>query len=353
MVASRCRLVFAGAAFVAGGTVPNDWDSVVCAPITVQHAAVFNTRRATVVKLSGRIVAWQDVNSFEISDLFREQTKLEHYRAYIVVIGIAALLAQSALILLLMVGKWKRRHLDQTVRSLTRRHIDTGEEESRHLARELHDDIGQRLSLISMELDSVNLERIAGHKDGDLTFARALEELRTVISDVHNLSHRLHSSRLEHLGLQDALKELCEQIALRHELQLDLQMDEIGGSLDRDVTLCFYRVAQEALSNVARHSSSSRATVRLIVSNGILKLQVIDDGAGFDSSKTLSGLGMVTMEERLRILGGKLSVTSKPGEGTVVTAQASLSRLKHPKSRGAKGRSKSANRQEALTDKRV
>jgi signal transduction histidine kinase len=241
-----------------------------------------------------------------------------------VLIGGAVLLVQSALILLLILQMRERRRLDQIVRRLTARLIHAGEQERSHLARELHDDIGQRLSLVSMELDSLSRSPAAGSGDEDRTLRRIVEELQTVISDVHGLSHRLHSTRLEHLGLQDALKELCRHIAERYDLQLDLQMNKIEAELDRDVSLCFYRVAQEALCNIVRHSSSSKAAVRLAMSRAMLSLQVADNGVGFDPLKKPAGLGMVTMEERLRTVGGRLEVNSQPGAGTVVTALVSL-----------------------------
>jgi signal transduction histidine kinase len=291
--------------------------------------------------------------SAESAALLPAPTELEVYPDCILLAGVVLLLAQSALIILLMLRMQKHRRSDQTVRRLTRRLIHAGEEERRHLARELHDDIGQRLSLVSVELGSLNLRRAESLQDVDQEFEGALEELQTVISDVHGLSHRLHSSKFEHLGLREALRELCQQIARRHDLQIDLQMDEIGANLDGEVSLCFYRVAQEALSNVVRHSSSSRAAVRFVTSKGTLSLLVMDDGAGFDPSKVPAGLGMVTMEERLRIVGGRLLVTSKPGEGTAVTAQVSMTLLKHQKGREANSYAKVASRQETLTDRQA
>jgi signal transduction histidine kinase len=310
-------------------------------------------RGATPVGLAEHPAAEPDIKRVESAALFREPTVWERYRTEIILVGVAVLLAQSTLIVLLLLQIGKRRRSDETVRRLTRRLIHAGEDERRHLARELHDDIGQRLSLVSVELGSLNWSRAASREDGDQKFEEALGELQAAISDVHNLSHRLHSSKLEHLGLRDALRELCQQIAKRHGLQLDLQIDEISADLNRDVSLCFYRVAQEALSNVVKHSSSSRAAVRLVVSRGVLRLQVMDEGSGFEPMKTPSGLGMVTMEERLRIVGGRLSIASKPGEGTVVTAQVSLALLKHPKSKESRRLTNAVDRQESLTDKQA
>jgi signal transduction histidine kinase len=282
--------------------------------------------------------------SVEASVLFREPVTWGSHRAYMILAGVAILLAQAALIILLVLQMRRRIRSDQTIRSLTRRLIHVGEEERTHLARELHDDIGQRLSLVSVELGSLNWNRATSRQDGNRKLEQALEELQTLISDVHGLSHRLHSSKLEHLGLEDALKELCQQITQRHDLEIGLQMNEVRAGLDREISLCFYRVAQEALSNIVRHSSSSRATVRLAASRGMLRLQVKDDGTGFDPSKTPVGLGLVTMEERLRLIGGTLSVASKPGEGTTVTAQVSPAPLNRQKGNEANKRVKAPTR---------
>ncbi len=289
----------------------------------------------------------------ETAALLPAPTERESYLGGFVPAGVVLLLAQSALIVLLMLQMRKRKLSDQTVRRLTRRLIHAGEEERRHLARELHDDIGQRLSLVSVELGSLNWRRGASRQDGDQKFEDALEELRIVISDVHGLSHRLHSSKFEHLGLREALKELCQQIAQRHDLEVNLQMDEIRADLDRDVSLCFYRVAQEALSNVVKHSSSSQAAVRFAASRELLTLRVKDNGAGFDPAKTPPGLGLVTMEERLRIVGGKLSVISEPGEGTAVTAEVSLALPRRQKSSEAIRHAKTAGRPKALMEKQL
>jgi signal transduction histidine kinase len=281
-------------------------------------------------------VDWRQLKKWNIPEsrlpvgttvLFKEPTVRQRYRDYILAAAVI-LLTQLGLVILLVIQMRRRKRSDLTVRRLTRRLIHAGEEERRHLARELHDDIGQRLSLVSVQLGSSDRNHSGNRPEGDQKIGEALEELRTVISEIHGLSHRLHSSKLEHLGLQDALKELCQQIAQRHDLEIDLRMNEARSDLDRDVSLCFYRVAQEALSNVVKHSSSSRTVVRLVKSQDALVLQVRDSGAGFDPSRTPVGLGMVTMEERLRMLEGKLYVVSAPGKGTTVTAKVNLAVLR-------------------------
>src|SRR5262249_50839706 len=190
-----------------------------------------------------------------------------------------------------------------------------------HLARELHDDIGQRLSLLAVSLDIVKNDTRA-----DDPVRRKLEEslreLQELAEDIHNLSHRLHSSKLQHLGLPAALKEVCRQIGGQHHVEIDLETMNPCPSLSDDVSLCLYRVAQEALSNAVKHSRSKRIEVRLGSARERVWLQVKDFGVGFNPAVKADGLGLATMHERWRMVGGKLSIKSVTGSGTELTAEA-------------------------------
>jgi len=208
---------------------------------------------------------------------------------------------------------------------LSGRLIALAEEERKHLARELHDDIGQRLSLLAVELDLLTVEQdCAGSVRDKLN--QALAEIKELATDVHNLSHRLHSSKLQHLGLPVALKEVCRQIARQHHISIDLQVGDVSSPLPEDVSLCFYRVAQEALSNAAKHSHSKRVEVHLDSSHGRVLLQIKDFGIGFDPTTPIDGLGLATMQERLRMVGGTLSIRSAAGSGTELIAEAKAER---------------------------
>ena len=204
--------------------------------------------------------------------------------------------------------------------SVSGRLISLAEEERRHLARELHDDIGQRLSLLAVELDTLKNDF---HSEDELRerLAVALTGLQELAADVHNLSHRLHSAKLQHLGLSTALKEVCRQMAGQHQIEIDLHADN-ASSLPEDVSLCFYRVAQEALNNAVKHSHSRRVEVHLDNRHEQLFLQIKDFGIGFDPAVPVEGLGLATMRERLRMLGGTLSIRSIAGRGTELIAKA-------------------------------
>jgi signal transduction histidine kinase len=217
---------------------------------------------------------------------------------------------------------------------LTARLINMAEEERKHLARELHDDIGQRLSLVAVNLDVLKNE--AGFEDSlREKLKNALRELQELAADVHNLSHRLHSSKLQHLGLPLALKEVCRQLASQHHLEIDLESNEATVPLQEEVSLCFYRVAQEALNNAIKHSHSKRVKVHLDHDHRRVRLQVKDFGVGFDPATRVEGLGLATMQERLKMIGGTLSIRSVAGRGTELSAEALVQGGQHPRGRGA------------------
>jgi signal transduction histidine kinase len=248
----------------------------------------------------------------------REPTIWQTYTKY--VLGIAGLvLLQSILIIHLLLERRKRRQSDQALRVMTKRVIDASEEERRHIARELHDDFCQRLSLISFQIGSAGVESQSGDVAEQHDLDGPLRELDSLITDVHHLSHRLHSSKLEHLGLKFAMAELCRQISQKHDLQIDLRTDQLSTTPPRDISLCLYRVAQEALNNVIKHSGANSARIVLSETNGRLGMEITDSGKGFDPATVPTGLGLTAMAERVRIVDGDFKIKSRPGTGTTIT----------------------------------
>lgn len=233
------------------------------------------------------------------------------------------MLVQSGALLLLAEMARRRRRNDQVIRRLVRRINQAREEEQRHIARELHDNIGQRLSLLSIRLGSMSDLRLS-ESLGIAEIRDLTREVDEVISEVHNLSHSMHSSKLEHLGLADALDELCRIISLRHHIAIDFQPNEASGNESPEVALSFYRIAQEALNNVVRHSRADRAQVTLTRTGDRLTMQIRDGGIGFDTRVTSSGLGLASIEERILSIHGSLSVRSNSNEGTSITVEAPL-----------------------------
>jgi hypothetical protein len=138
------------------------------------------------------------------------------------------------------------------------------------------------------------------------------------------VSHRLHSSKLRLLGLKVALTEICRQVSRQHNLDIQLQAGELSSALSEDLSLCFYRIAQEALNNAVKHSHSTRIEVKLGDSSGRLWMRIKDFGVGFDPTSHANGIGLAAMRERLRMVGGSLQVKSSPGVGTELTAEAKV-----------------------------
>ena len=213
----------------------------------------------------------------------------------------------------------KLRQAQAVLHDLPARLIQAQEEEKQRIARELHDDIGQRLSLLMVGLEQVNRELPVFPMEGYGEFAELLQGMDEVTTDVHQLSHQLHSSKLQYLGLKAALRELCQQISVQHEITVLQHIDDVD--LTHDVQLCLYRVAQEALNNVVRHSDSKSASVRLTEVRGVVHLKITDRGVGFDARGTSEGLGLASMRERLRSVDGTFSVSSSLGHGTQIVAE--------------------------------
>jgi signal transduction histidine kinase len=256
---------------------------------------------------------------------FRTPSLLDQYKWYVVA-GVAAILVQAALILVLVTEMRRRKKSDLAIKNFGGRLINAAEEERKRIARELHDDIAQRLALVSIELDVMQPNVPMNHAGEQRSLREPVEQLNEVITDVHNLSHQLHSNKLHHLGLEVALKEVCQQLAKQHQLEIQFTAENVPFPLEEDLALCFYRLAQEALNNSVKHSGSARVEVRLRARDGTLMITVKDYGAGFDPSAMANGLGLATMRERLRLVEGKFLINSTPGGGTEVTAQARLTR---------------------------
>jgi signal transduction histidine kinase len=147
--------------------------------------------------------------------------------------------------------------------------------------------------------------------------------------DLHSLSHRLHSTRLEHVGLGSALRELCEEISEKYAIQVEFAERGVSFKIPTDVALCLFRVGQEALGNVVKHSHAQRAQVELSGASNEILLHIVDSGVGFDLARgdAAQGIGLISMRERLRLVGGVLSLRSAPTQGTEIIAEVPLSAL--------------------------
>jgi len=210
---------------------------------------------------------------------------------------------------------------DQELQRLAGHLIVAQEEERRRISRELHDDIGQRVALLVCELDCnrQGTSMAGGNMAKEGRSLRA--ELDALATDIHKLSHELHSASLQCGGLKVALKDLCRKYANNHRLEIDLQADEPDNKVPPQVALCLFRVAQEALANALRHARTEKIIVRVTQDGEKVRLLVKDFGVGFDTARQSGGIGLTSMRERLRLCGGVLLVKSAHGEGTEIAAE--------------------------------
>jgi signal transduction histidine kinase len=209
-------------------------------------------------------------------------------------------------------------HSRQQLRALAARLFSAQEDERRRLSRELHDDLNQRLAVLAMQVDSLQQQTPALAKPVRRELATLQDQLGALSDEIRRLAYQLHPSILEHLGLAVALRSCCAESSTHEGIPVRFEAENVPESLPLDVALCLYRVTQEALRNLARHSRAGQGTVRLVGTGEGLELSIADDGAGFDpaGAKAKGGLGLISMEERVRLGGGSLSVDSRPGEGT-------------------------------------
>ncbi|MCX6551599.1 MAG: PAS domain S-box protein [Acidobacteria bacterium] len=212
------------------------------------------------------------------------------------------------------------RRAEDELRSLSRRLIRAQEEERALLARELHDDVTQRLAVLAIDVGRAEMAD-AGGAHAEL-MASVRDGLVRLSEDIHSLAYQLHPSVLEELGLPEALRTECERRGRRSPIAISMDLQPIGDAIGRDAALCLYRVAQEALSNVVRHSGARTASVVLRQMDGGLFLAVRDDGAGFDpvAASHARRLGLASMRERVQLVNGTLDIESAPGRGTAILA---------------------------------
>ncbi|HEX4998618.1 MAG TPA: PAS domain-containing sensor histidine kinase, partial [Terriglobia bacterium] len=208
---------------------------------------------------------------------------------------------------------------EQISREYGRQLLQAQDEERARLARELHDDISQRLAFLAMEADSM-IPTPAGHIH---TVTDIREGLTRLAADVHELAYKLHPSMLERLGLNGALAAECERFSKQQDsIAVSARLGKIPDTIRRESALCLLRIAQEALRNIDRHARASTADVTLSFVDGGVRLAVADTGVGFDAASGTGrvSLGLASMKERARLLGGRLEIQTAPGSGTTVLA---------------------------------
>jgi two-component sensor histidine kinase len=255
----------------------------------------------------------------------REFTTWELYKWYILS-GSAVIIIEAGLLAFLLKFIARRRRDERTLRDLSGRLINAQEEERHRIARELHDDINQQLAVLAIELQS--METVVPQ----LPRSQMKERLRSLWNktnatsqDLQHISHRLHPSKLEFLGLVGALRGLGNEFKQTPGVKVDVQIRTVPTLLGKDVSLALFRVAQEALHNSTKHSKARNMRMELFVDADDVVLRISDDGVGFDVLAVEDkSLGVLSMEERLRLIGGNLVISSRPGLGTQVEARVPL-----------------------------
>jgi PAS domain S-box-containing protein len=216
---------------------------------------------------------------------------------------------------------------EEALFSLGGRLIEAQEQERRHIARELHDDISQKLAVLSIELQQLALMLPDSQPDLRKRVESLVNSTSEVTDDVHALSHRLHSAKLEAVGMLPTMRAFCRELAEQRDVNINFTYSGVPDSVSLPVSLCLFRVLQEALNNAVKHSGTRDFEARLERVADDLELTVRDWGIGFDPDVEMykEGIGLISMKERASLVKGTVSIVSKPHLGTVITARCPLS----------------------------
>ena len=229
-----------------------------------------------------------------------------------------------------------RKLAEEALAGVGRRLIEAHEEERTWIARELHDDINQRIALLAIELEQWDQHPPSSEVEVHDHIRHVRQSLSDLGKDIQALSHRLHSSKLEYLGIVAAANGFCKELSEQQKVEIDFSHAGIPRSLPKEISLCLFRVLQEALQNAVKHSGERHFRVELHGTSGEIQLTVSDLGVGFDQQDAIDrrGLGLISMRERLQLVGGEFSIKSKPGRGTTIRARVPHVAEKHRAYRG-------------------
>jgi PAS domain S-box-containing protein len=228
-----------------------------------------------------------------------------------------------------MIDISERKRAEEALKFLGSRLIAAQEEERKRVARELHDDLNQRMAVLSIELEQLG-QKNQKHNSLRKCLDKLQLQAQEISSDIHRLSYQLHPSKLDHLGLAAAVKSLCDELSLVQSGKLRIHFHQTGFpvGLPKDTTLCIFRIAQEVLRNCVKHSAAKSAQVMLAKTEHAIRLSISDNGCGFDTRSDLmeKGLGFISMQERLRLVGGAMNIFSQPRHGTRIDVSVPLNR---------------------------
>jgi len=217
----------------------------------------------------------------------------------------------------------ERKLAEESLADIGRKLIEAHEEERTWIARELHDDVNQRIALLAVELNRWNQQLPPSAVEFHDHIHHASLRLSEIAKDIQALSHRLHSSKLEYLGIVAAAKSFCKELSEQQKADIDFSHTNIPRSVPKEISLCLFRVLQETLQNAVKHSGVRHFRVELRGTEGEIQLTVSDLGVGFDQQDAIHrrGLGLISMRERMQLVSGEISIKSQPGAGTTIHAR--------------------------------
>jgi signal transduction histidine kinase len=218
----------------------------------------------------------------------------------------------------MIVDVTERKRAEEELAGVNRKLIEAQEQERVRIARELHDDIAQRLVLLTVQLEELQ-QNVNDSKSDIPARVGAIQERAVQIGiDVQAMSHKLHSSKLEYLGLVAAMQGFCKEFGEQQRVEIDFRNSDVAKHLSPEISLCLFRVLQEALHNGAKHSGVQHLEVQLQEDESGVNLHINDSGRGFDVNEAMHGrgLGLISMRERVRLVHGTITIDSSPMRGT-------------------------------------
>jgi len=251
--------------------------------------------------------------------LFREPPLWERYKMAMLT-GLLSILSLAVLIAYLLYKQRQLKLAGNAPEQLSGMLINAQEQERRRIASEIHDDFSQRLATLTLGMETAAQNISVSPEEANFQLQELSSAAIDLGADLHTLSHRLHSATLENLGLTPGISALCKEFASQQGIEIESTLDLIPRSVDPDVALCVFRITQEAIRNVKKHSRTSSAQVGLQLAGNTIHLSICDRGMGFNPKETPNGegLGIRSMEERVRLLGGRFEIQSKVGAGTKI-----------------------------------
>ena len=272
-----------------------------------------------------------NTQSFDRREKFRMEYRLRrHDGAYrwILDIGVPRFDQDGSFVGYIGIGVdiTERKLAEAALANVSRKLIEAQEQERSRIGRELHDDVGQRLAMLAVELQQLHDNSLI-LPDVRTRMGELQKQTSEINTDIQSLSHELHSAKLQYLGIARAMRSFCQEFGEQQKVEIDFKAHDLPSPLSPDISLCLFRVLQEALHNSAKHSGVRQFEVRLWGTSDEIHLTVKDSGAGFDreAAKESRGLGLISMEERLKLVKGTLSINSQTKRGTTIDARVPLS----------------------------